>query len=87
VSSAFTLSGRLLKSTAVTSSAIISVPKRSAGLERFHERRAVDAVHEAGVVLDQRGQHELAARLDAGEHHRGQIGPRCVDSGGVARGA
>ena len=70
----------------VTSSSIISVPKRCGLLpERLHERRAVDAVGEARVVLDQRREHELAAGLEPAEHDRREVGARRVDRRRVAR--
>ncbi len=54
-------------------------------LERLHQRRAVDALHEARVVLHQRGQHELPAGLDAREHDRAQVGAGGIDGRGVPR--
>src|SRR6266536_1623363 len=52
--------------------------------ERVHQRGAVDALDEARVVLHQRGQHELPARLHPGEHERREVGPRRVDGRRVA---
>ena len=51
---------------------------------RLHEVGADDAVHEAGIVLDQRGQHELPAGLHTREHERRQIAPGRVDGRRVA---
>ena len=50
-----------------------------------HEVRALDAVGEAGEILDGGGGAELAARLGAGEDERTKIGAGSVDGSGVAR--
>ena len=44
-------------------------------------------VGEAGIVLDVGGDHQLSARLEAGEQQRLQHRARGVDRGGVAGGA
>ena len=52
--------------------------------ERGHQVGALDAVGEARVVLDVRGEHELAARGGAREDDRLEVGPGRVDRGGQA---
>ena len=52
-----------------------------------HEVRALDAVGEAGEVLDLGGLHQLTADLDRARHeHRVQVRPSCVDRSGEPRG-
>src|SRR5437879_4529019 len=48
-------------------------------LEMLHEGRPVDAVDEAGIVLDERGQYELTAPLESREHEGGQIRAGGID--------
>src|ERR1700730_12842671 len=48
-------------------------------LEVLHERRPVDAVDEAGIVLDERGQGELAGPLRAREHDASQVRAGGID--------
>ena len=57
-------------------------------LERLHELGALDALDEAGEVLDLGGVHQRAARGDrAGDDERGESGARGVDGGRVPGGA
>src|SRR5207244_13114238 len=51
----------------------------SLALEMLHQGRAVDAGDEAGIVLDERGQHELTAPLESREHEGGQIRAGGID--------
>ena len=53
------------------------------GAHVVHELRALDALGEAGEVLDLGGRHQRAAELRALEHQRVQVGARGVDGGGV----
>ncbi|MCW0450067.1 hypothetical protein NB706_002901 [Xanthomonas sacchari] len=53
-------------------------------LHARHQVRAHQAVGVAGPVVDLRGGHQLAALLQAGDHHRLEIGARGVDRGGPA---
>ena len=57
------------------------------GAHVLHQLRALDPLREARVVLDVRGEHELAARAEALDHQRRQVGARGVDGRGVAGGA
>ena len=58
-------------------------PKRSACFCRFlHELEAVDALGEAGEILDDAGGGEQPARHGAGEDERREIGARGVNRGG-----
>ena len=60
-------------------------PKRSACSRNLrHQLRALDAIGEAGVVLDVGGDHELAHRHVAGDDERLEVGARGVDGGGEA---
>ena len=54
------------------------------GAERGHQVGALDAVGEAGVVLDVAGEHQLPARGRARDDDRLEIGPRGIDRGGQA---
>ena len=56
-------------------------------LHLLHQPGALHRGREAGVVLHVGGDHQLAARLQAGHQHGRQAGARRVDSGGVAGGA
>ena len=53
-------------------------------LHALHQRRAHQAVRVAGPVVDFGGRHQLAALLQAGDHHRLEVGARGVDGGGPA---
>ncbi len=50
--------------------------------EQGHQLRALNAVGEAGVVLDLARDHELAAGRDAADDDRLQVGAGGVDRGG-----
>ena len=50
----------------------------------LHQPGALDDVGEAGIILDVRGDHELAAGLEARDEHRLQHGARRIDGGRVA---
>ena len=54
--------------------------------EHVHHLGTLDAVLEAGVVLDLGGDGELAAGLMALDQQRGEIGARRVERGSEARG-
>ena len=54
--------------------------------ELRHQLRPEDPLREARVVLDVARDHQLAARDDAGEDDRVEVGPRGVDRGGQAGG-
>ena len=54
-------------------------------LELLHQLRALNALGEAGVVLDLGGDGELAAGLRAVDDERVEFGARRVDGGGQAR--
>jgi hypothetical protein len=57
-------------------------------LELGHELGALDAVGEAGVVLDLGGVHQLSADLDrARDEQRLEVRARRVDGGGESGGA
>ena len=79
--------GRLRKSTAVTSP-IDELRAEALGLapEHVHHLGTLDAVLEAGIVLDLGGDGELAAGLMALDQQRGEIGARRVERGGEAGG-
>src|SRR5579883_2929362 len=49
----------------------------------FDQFRALDAVREAGEILDQRGNGELSAGLMAFDDERLEVGARGVERGGV----
>jgi hypothetical protein len=73
---------------------LADVPRDQLGAEALrlgahvvHELRALDAVAEAGEVLDLGGGHQGATELGALEDQRVQVGARRVDGGGVPRGA
>ena len=53
-------------------------------LHPLHQLGAEDAARGTRVVLDLGGQHELAAGVDALEHHGVQVGPAGVQGRGVA---
>ena len=53
----------------------------------LHQPRPLDHLGEAGIILDVGGDGELAARLQAEDQDRLQIGARGIDRGGVAGGA
>jgi hypothetical protein len=57
------------------------------GLHLLHQPGALDGLGEAGIVLDVRGDGQLAAGLQAGDDHRVQRGASGVDGGGPAGGA
>ena len=50
-----------------------------------HQRRPLDAVREARVVLHVAGQHQLPARLRTRQDDRLQVGPGRIDRGGQTR--
>jgi hypothetical protein len=52
----------------------------------LHQPRALDDVGEARIVLDIRGDGELAARLQPRDQQRFAHGARRIDGGGVAGG-
>jgi hypothetical protein len=56
------------------------------GLHLLHQPGALDRFGEAGIILDFGGDGELAARLQAGDHHRLQHGARSIDGGGAPAG-
>jgi hypothetical protein len=56
-------------------------------LHLLHQPGPLDRCGEAGIVLDIRGDHQLAARLEAGDQHRLQHGARRVDRRCIARGS
>ena len=70
----------------MTSSGTSSAPKRSACARIWSMSSGpMDALGEAGEVLDLGGLHERAAGGHSSlEDQRTQIGPRRVDGGGVA---
>ena len=77
--------GRSEKSTrSMSTSTIWRAEALGLGPERGHEVRALDAIGEARVVLDVRGEHQLPARCRAGEDDRLEVGPGGVDRGGQA---
>src|SRR6185312_10998128 len=51
----------------------------------LHQPGTLDRFGEARIILDIGGDHQLAARLEAGEQQRLQHGARGVDGGGVTR--
>ena len=53
--------------------------------EVLHHHRPHDAVGVARVVLDVRGDHQLAAPVEALDHERVQVGARRIERCGVAR--
>ena len=55
------------------------------GAHGLHQLGTLDAVGEAGEVLDVAGQHELTARAEALGHVGRQVRPRGVDCRGVTR--
>ena len=57
------------------------------GAHLLHQPGALDDVCETGIVLDIGGDHQLAAGLQAGDHHGGKHGPGGVDGGGIAGGS
>ena len=54
------------------------------GAHLLHQPRPLDRLGEAGIVLDVGRDHQLAARLEAGEQERLQHGARGVDRRRVA---
>ena len=56
------------------------------GAHLVHERRALDALREAGEVLHLGGGHQRATELRALEHQRVQVRAGGVDGGGVPGG-
>ena len=50
-----------------------------------HQVGPHDAVAMAGKILDERGQHQLPAGLEAFDDERLQVGARGVERGGQAR--
>ncbi len=57
------------------------------GAHLVHQPGPLDDVGEARIVLHLGGDGQLAARLDAGHHHRTEQGARRVDGRGIACGA
>src|SRR5690606_12986065 len=57
------------------------------GLHLLHQPGALNGFGEAGIVLDVRGDGQLAAGLKPGDDHRVQRGAGGVDGGGPAGGA
>src|SRR5439155_1008573 len=53
----------------------------------LHQLGTLDALREAGIVLDVGRDHELSARDRARDHERLQVRPRRINRGGQARGA
>ena len=87
-SPAHTPNGRSDRSTRVA--AVMEQLGLEAGgllLHALHELGTQHGVGEAGEVLDLGGQHELAARVDALQHHGLQVGPGGVQGGGQTGGA
>ncbi len=60
----------------------LAAEARSLGAEGGHQVRALDAIRKPRVVLDVRGEHELAAGCGAGEDDRFEVGPGRVDGRG-----
>src|SRR5205814_4216792 len=52
------------------------------GAEGGHQVGTLDAVRKPGIVLDVRGDHQLATRRRTGEDDRLEVGPRGVDRRG-----
>ena len=56
------------------------------GLHLLHQPGTLDDVAEARIIFDVGRGGQLAAGLDALDHHRAKARARGVDGGGVARG-
>ena len=77
--------GRDEKSTRVASrSRMVGAESLRLLAELLHQLRTLDALGEAGVVLDVGGDHQLPHRHVARDHERLEVGPSGVDGGGEA---